>query len=403
VEWLLRWPLVMRLTRLALLGVFASACAGGPVDELAGEDGDSDGKADGSVPSYFQIGRDPSDASGGFLASRPNKATTRCSADFSGPACAVRSFDFAGTGLTDTTALFERLFANDPIIVRATLGFERPTRRTERVLAIANTNLIGDLTSVLAPFQPMVSHGAENGPDCLFAELDVSRVSIMNASLAVDAATATDQAVNYRGSLSNVTITGTARFAVSCVDGTAPVEVHIDRVDVAGQVLIQPDGLIGQVVQSATPTGVTVQASVPTTIFDILDLRATGAATVMATTARAVLDAVVVRNAQPALELATSEVWLPGFQVTDEDEDVENVFVLAKNAGDHIREQRLNSIRAASIDQIDFDVANATEESRAAARAALDGDGVILAGTRFLRDDQAGRTAERFWIRAANP
>jgi hypothetical protein len=395
----LRWVDVMRLTHLALLASSLVACAGGPLDELAGEDGDSDGKADGSVPSYFLIAHNPTDE--GFQASRPNKATTRCSADFSGPACAVRSIDLAGTGLTDTAALFERLFANDPIIVRATLGIERPTRRTERVLAIANADLIGDLTSVIAPFQPMVSHGAENGPDCLFAELDVSRVSIMNSTLAVE--TATDEAVNYRGSLSNVTITGTARFAITCVDGTAPVEIHIDRVDVAGQVLIQPDGLIAQIVQSATPTGVTVQANVPSAIFDMLDLRGTGAETVMATTARAALDAVVVRNAQPALELATSEVWLPGFQITDEDEDVENVFVLAKNAGDHIREQRLNSIRGASIDQIDFDVANATEESRAAARAALDGDGVILAGTRFLKDDQAGRTAERFWLRAANP
>ena len=373
-----------------------SCTASGPADDLSGEAGDGDEKGDSTGVAYFQITPDPQQADlGGFLVSRPNKASTRCEADRApAPSCFVRSIDASETGLA------ERIRGGEQIILRGRLALESAEHRSARVLSTTNTQLQGpSLAAVIAPAQPMINIGAEAGPDCLFAQLDITAMTVTTASLSTTGSS-TD-AVAFQGRLDGVSITGTSNFAVSCVSGTSPIAIHIDRVDISGHLSTAADGTLGEVVDSATLSGVTVQETVPGTVSQMLDLRDTGSTSIMAKTATLVLASVTSASPRAELELAATEVWTPGTLASDEDDDVENVFVLAKNAGDHIREERLNSIRSASIDVIDFDVANATDESRATARAALSDSGVIVAGTRFHDGDQTGRTAQRFWTRAA--
>ena len=119
----------------------------------------------------------------------------------------------------------------------------------------------------------------------------------------------------------------------------------------------------------------------------------------MVKTARALSQPIIDAEAA-SLTLAATEVWVPDDAVTA-DADLDNVFVLAKTIATQVAEQRLNSVRAASIDTIDFTSSGASEGAISAARAALAGEGVIIAGPRFSADGTVGRHAERFWIRAA--
>jgi hypothetical protein len=389
------------MLRTAFLCCIASslvtACVAEDVpDELAGEGDDGEaGKDDASSAfTYFQVAADPSAHEGieadtaGFFASRPNRATTACgaSADAATQAnCYARSIDWSGTGLADAVAKsYEaRLRAGEPIILRGQLETERPEARDQRIAALASDRLAGTFSTELAASQPMIDVGG--GPDCLFAQLNVNTVTVTTAKVSVSTP-ATGAAV-VRGTFDGVLIRASAKFAVSCVNGTAPITIRIARLDLSG----------------ATPavTGLVIEgeAQLPQPIDQMLALRDGRAADIVAQTAQLLVAPIVASESGPELQLAATEIWLPGHVVSGDD-DLENVFVLAKTEDVKIREQRLNSTRSARITTIDFAASNADADVVTAARAALGGTGVLLAGPRVTRQGKTARSAERFWLRA---
>jgi hypothetical protein len=386
------------MLRTALLCVVASPLLGctttdGVIDELAGEsDADGEiGKGDGEDAfTYFQLSPDPRSANG-FLASRPNRATTPCGDDGQAlQSCYASSIDWSSSRLAeDMTRSFEtRLRQGEPILVRGRLVGGSPA-------AAAKSSFESEVTAAIQPAQPMIDVGAPSGPDCLYAQLAVSSVKATTATITVTPAAPGQFA--FEGRLDGVSIASSASYAVACVGGTNAIAARMASIDITGTLAVEAGvaHLVGEPV--VTVTGLEVDdAGVPDTVVQMLDLRGGGAANIVVKTSELVLGQVV---SQPVVSLAATEVWVPG-HVTGSDDDVENVFVLAKNRGDGIREQRLNSNRSASIDTIDFTVSNATEASITLAREALAGDGVIFAGSRFLDGDgNLGRTAERFWTR----
>ncbi|MEO8702767.1 MAG: hypothetical protein ABI867_22170 [Kofleriaceae bacterium] len=369
------------------------ACAtDGVLDELAGEsdaDGEA-GKGDGEDAfTYFQVAPDPQGA--GFLVSRPNRATTRCG-DQTLASCAA-SIDWSAAQLADDAArTFEtRLAQGEPILLRGQLARESAAARNAR----AKATLEGDLSAAIQPAQPMIDVGA--GPDCLYAQLDVANVSATTATVTITAKSGGGFTVT--GHYVDVAITSTAAFAVACVNGNQALAARAASVDLSGVLVIEAGVARFSTPPTVTVTGVTVDAAgVPDVVVQMLDLGGAGIAHIVEGTTALALGPIVARS---PLHLAATEVWIPGNTV-GADDDVENVFVFAKDRGDGLlREQRLNSNRAASIDVIDFTASNASEASIAAARAALAGPGVIYAGSRFIDGDgNVGRTAERFWTRA---
>ena len=389
------------MLRTALLCVVISPLVGcaadGVTDELAGEseaDGEI-GKGDGEEAfTYFQVSPDPR-AEGGFLVSRPNRAATRCGGTGAAslPTCYAGSLDWSRSQLADTSSFETRLREGEPILVRGQLEESSAESRGAR----AESTLEGDAQPAIQAAQPMINKGAENGPDCLYAQLHVTSLKAATATITITEASAGQFA--FQGRLERVTMASTSQYAVACVGGSNPIAARIATVDISGafEVVDGAPRLVGTPV--TTLAGVEVDdAGLPDTARQLLDLRGAGATSIIVKTAALVLGPIVARP--PGLGLAVSEVWVPGF-IAGDDEDVENVFVLAKTAPDGIRERRLNSNRSARIETIDFTVSNAAEASIEAARTALGSTGVIFAGSRFLDGEgNLGRTAERFWTRA---
>ncbi|MEJ7596304.1 MAG: hypothetical protein WKG01_00220 [Kofleriaceae bacterium] len=362
-----------------------AACGAEEADELAGEgdDGESS-KADGTGAfTYFEVAPDPSPGDGtGFIVSRPNRSTVKCGTASDAEtraSCYARSISWSGSGFAAAVASsYEaRLRSGEPILLRGQLEPEAAATRDQRVSALATAKLTGTFSSELAASQPMVASG--DGPDCLYAQLNVSSVTVTQAAITVSASA-------ISGTLDGVVITGTANFALACIQGSASISIRIDRAALDGE--------------TAVLTNLTIagDGGMPQSIIQMLALREGGAAGVVVNTARALTQPIIDVEAS-SLSLAATEVWTPDDAATA-DSDLDNVFVLAKTVATKVSEQRLNSVRSATVDSIDFAASGASEAVVGAAQAALAGGGVIVAGPRFSTDGSVGRHAERFWIRA---
>src|SRR4029453_2118173 len=103
----------------------------------------------------------------------------------------------------------------------------------------------------------------------------------------------------------------------------------------------------------ASVTGVVVEgdAQLPDAVYQMLALREHGAADVVTSTASVLLAPIAAGEVGAQLQLSATEAWLPSGEATDLTDDV---FVLAKQEGDRIREHRINSTRTSRIDTIDF-------------------------------------------------
>lgn len=373
---MMRTPLLCCLAWSLVTG-----CTAQETDELAGEGEDGEaGKADGTGAfTYFQVAPDPGSPSG-FVVSRPNRSTIKCGSATDAEtraSCFARSISWSGTGVAaaDATSYEERLRTGEPIILRGQLEAEPAADRDQRVSALASARLAGTATTELAASQPMVAAGG--GPDCLYAHLNVSSVSIAKAAVTVDASAVS-------GTFDTIEIKATAKFSVTCLGGSGPVTIRIGRAVTEGE--------------SAVVTDVTIDAQLPQAVIDMLALNGRSGEVVVKT-ARALAQPIIDAEAA-SLTLAATEAWLPDDAATA-DADLDHVFVLAKTVATKVAEQRLNSVRAASVDTIDFVTSGASESSISAARDALAGEGVIIAGPRFSTDGTVGRHAERFWVRAA--
>jgi hypothetical protein len=384
----------------------ASACVSDETaDELAGEDGDGEaGKEDGTgAYNYFQSAIEPrvDTELAGFIVSRSNRTTVSC-AGLVDSSCFVRSFDWSRSGLTEDIArqLETELRGGADVLLRGDVVTETVPTRNRRLGVAGAASLRGEATTELAAVQPSLSIGADNGPDCLYANLDVSKIDVGSAIVTAAPSLRADDPVHFDILLDNVTVTARATYAVSCVNGSQPVTLRMMRVTLTADAV--PGSSIVSVSTSAIAhVAVDGLASAPQAVQDMLALDTqTRAGQVIAANARALLMPIAAAETGPQLQLTATEAWLPGGgDATDASDDV---FVHAKQSGTRIREARLNSTRTATIDLIDFEASGADGGEIEAARADLAGAGVILSGPRYTQAGKPGRRALRFWTRAAN-
>ena len=183
--------------------------------------------------------------------------------------------DAAGAEASDTRAVhageLRRVGANIDDAITASLS----TRAFAKLSAAAGPMIEGlDLGAMLAPMQPMVRMGDENGEDCLFARMFVDDVKMSNIDISL---IPTNAGLSFRAQIDGLDVPSRARYAVACVTGTNNIRIRASRIVVAGTLVVTPSGnqgfktaLTNETVQV---TGLDIQASgVPGTIIDMLKL-----------------------------------------------------------------------------------------------------------------------------------
>ena len=131
-----------------------------------------------------------------------------------------------------------------------------------------------DMAALLAPMQPMVRAGDENGEDCLFGRVYVDDVNMANAEISI---IPTNAGLSFRAQIDGLDVPGRARYAVACVDGSNTVRVRAERVVVSGTLVVTPSGNQGFKTTLANETvkitGLDIDASgIPGNAIDMLSL-----------------------------------------------------------------------------------------------------------------------------------
>jgi hypothetical protein len=97
-----------------------------------------------------------------------------------------------------------------------------------------------DMAALLAPMQPMMHSGDENGEDCLFARLYVDNLTMTNAQIQL---TPVDGGLSFYAELDGLDVPGHMRYAAACISGSNTVDVSASKVSIAGTLLITPNGM----------------------------------------------------------------------------------------------------------------------------------------------------------------
>jgi hypothetical protein len=131
-----------------------------------------------------------------------------------------------------------------------------------------------DMAAMLAPMQPMVHAGDEDGEDCLFARMWVDDVRMGNADISIVPSNA---GLQFRAQIDNLDVPARARYAVSCANGSNTLSIKAQRVVVSGTLVVTPNGNKGFATtltdETVQITGLDIQASgLPGDIIDLLRL-----------------------------------------------------------------------------------------------------------------------------------
>lgn len=89
-----------------------------------------------------------------------------------------------------------------------------------------------DLGAWIAPFNPVISKGAPDGPDCLFGDVSIGALDLEGASLEL---LPTLGGLELVAELSGVTVPMHLRYAAFCVDGQSDVAMTATKVRITGK------------------------------------------------------------------------------------------------------------------------------------------------------------------------
>jgi hypothetical protein len=130
-----------------------------------------------------------------------------------------------------------------------------------------------DMQPLLAPMQPMMHSGDENGEDCLFARLYVDNLTMTDAKIQL---VPVDGGLSFYAELDGLDVPGHMRYAAACISGSNTVDVSASKVSIAGTLLVTPNGMgfdTQLVDQDVQLQGLHISASgLPGAILDILPL-----------------------------------------------------------------------------------------------------------------------------------
>ena len=131
-----------------------------------------------------------------------------------------------------------------------------------------------NLMPMLAPLQPMVHAGDENGPDCLYGQLFIDNLTMTNAVLSLVPVAG---GLQFSAELDGLDVPGHVKYAVACLGGTDNTDIKATKVVVGGTLQVSPDGKGGFTTNLANPTvnitGLDISSGgLPGDILDILPL-----------------------------------------------------------------------------------------------------------------------------------
>ena len=131
-----------------------------------------------------------------------------------------------------------------------------------------------DLRPMLAPMQPMVHSGDENGPDCLYGRLYIDNVTMTNAIISL---VPTNGGLNFSAELDGLDVPGHMSYKVACLGGTDNTDVKATKVVISGTLAVTADGAKGFSTTLNNPkivlTGLDITSGgVPGAILNIIPL-----------------------------------------------------------------------------------------------------------------------------------
>ncbi len=144
-----------------------------------------------------------------------------------------------------------------------------------KIAGAAGTMIKGmDFKTMLAPMNPVYRAGDANGPDCLFAQLNINDFKMSNATITM---VPVNGGLSFSAKLENVDVPGSMRYAVACLDGNNTTRIQATSVTVKGTLLVEPDGMNGFKTDLANETvqltGLNITASgVPGAVLDMIPL-----------------------------------------------------------------------------------------------------------------------------------
>jgi Glucodextranase, domain B len=108
------------------------------------------------------------------------------------------------------------------------------------VLAATATDLIKttDFATFLAPLNPVISAGADNGEDCLWGKVSVNDVDLTDPKLTL---TPTASGLTFSAEVKNLDVPARARYKAACViEGTTDIRMRATKVAVSGTLQVTP-------------------------------------------------------------------------------------------------------------------------------------------------------------------
>jgi hypothetical protein len=127
---------------------------------------------------------------------------------------------------------------------------------------------------MLAPMQPMVHSGDEDGPDCLYGQLFVDNVTMQNTIISLIPVAG---GLQFSAEIDGLDVPGHMSYKVACLGGTDNTDIKATKVVVSGTLLVTPDGMNGFNTDLQNPnvqlTGLDISSGgVPGAILDIIPL-----------------------------------------------------------------------------------------------------------------------------------
>jgi hypothetical protein len=120
-----------------------------------------------------------------------------------------------------------------------------------------------NLTALIAPLNPVVRAGDEQGPDCLYGQAFVDSVTIADARISLAPVAG---GLQISATLDRPVITGHAMYAVTCINGQSNFEIKANAASLSGVLTLSTNG----------PNGLSADLLNPDVQLPGLDITATG-------------------------------------------------------------------------------------------------------------------------------
>jgi hypothetical protein len=131
-----------------------------------------------------------------------------------------------------------------------------------------------DLTALIAPLNPVVHAGDDEGPDCLYGQAIVDKVTIADARISLAPVAG---GLRISATLDRPVITGRARYALTCVNGQSNFEIKAASASINGVLALSINGASGLTAQLQNPDvqlpGLDITTTgIPGTILNLIPL-----------------------------------------------------------------------------------------------------------------------------------